>query len=133
MHNFTQGDIAEYTSSRLNLSLHGGAGSSSMSTLISELTDQVVSRALGVFIWVRIVVDDLSQHIVDGTPFAKLKAIVSHYPPELDDLYKLTMERIKPKYALEAWTAMNPTLLICPAEFGGALRGNDCLLDWRAE
>lgn len=92
IHDFTMQDIEQYTTKHI-VEAFGGR-----QTSVSQLSTDVASRAKGVFIWVRIVVDNLSQEIIDGTPIESLQRILHKYPEELDDMYKFTLRRIPEPY-----------------------------------
>lgn len=96
IHNFTLQDIQQYTTTRLIKAL------SERQATISQLSADISSRAKGVFIWVRVVVDNLRQEIIDGTPIESLQKSLHQYPTELDDMYKLTLQRIAPAYRPES-------------------------------
>ena len=69
---------------------------------MTQLADLVATRASGVFIWVRLVVDMLAKGIQDGTPQRTLKEKVNSIPRELRDLYADMLRRIEPEYSMEA-------------------------------
>ncbi|KAL8705261.1 MAG: hypothetical protein Q9225_008035, partial [Loekoesia sp. 1 TL-2023] len=76
----------------------------------ADFVAQIVREASGVFIWVRLVMDLVAQEIIDGTPFSMLKRKVSQLPSELKELYRLTVERIKPGYHTETWIMFQAVL-----------------------
>lgn len=98
IHNFTTKDIEGYTKSQLLMSKTMLKSSSERQKAISELSSDIALRAKGVFIWVRVVVDNLRQDITDGTPIDSLRGILHEYPEELDDMYKFTLNRIRGAY-----------------------------------
>lgn len=95
IHDFTVQDIEQYTTTQIVKAL------GERQTAISQLSTDVASRAKGVFIWVRVVVNDLHQEITDGTPLESLQKILHKYPEELDDMYKFTLRRIPATYRAE--------------------------------
>ena len=112
IHDYTQNDIQEYTTSRLHQSLGAKASTQSGNSLqrIEALAEQVTEKAQGVFIWVRLVVDRLEKGVRDGTPFSTLKEMVLAMPQELEDLYRHTLRRIEPEYAEEAYIMLQIAL-----------------------
>ena len=72
--------------------------------------EQVINKARGVFIWVRLVVDILAKGVRDGTPLAVLQDTVSQLPEELKDLYSHTLRRIDSEYATEAYIMLQIAL-----------------------
>jgi hypothetical protein len=76
--------------------------STSQSSKIRELALQITSKAAGVFIWVRIVVDELCAGLHDGTPIFLLQHVVSEMPDELADLYTRVLDKVPVWYATES-------------------------------
>ncbi|TVY15310.1 Protein SERAC1 [Lachnellula arida] len=112
IHQYTASDIQAYTTKRL-LGPLGGVGEDNDSTLsskLAQLADHVTAKAHGVFIWVRIVVDELVKGVRDGTALSILEGKVSDMPEELEDLYRHTLERIEPEYTDEAYIMLQIAL-----------------------
>lgn len=62
---------------------------------LEQLADSVSSRAEGVFLWVRLIVDALCQHIVTGATHEQLSAQLLEFPAELEDFYrKMIYDRV---------------------------------------
>lgn len=101
IHDFTMKDIKDYTNSRLLTKSHMLKKHDERQKAISQLSSDIASRANGVFIWVRIVADSLSQDIIDGTPIESLRGILQEYPEELDEMYKFTLKRVRRSYRPE--------------------------------
>ncbi|KAG6355404.1 hypothetical protein INS49_003366 [Diaporthe citri] len=101
IHNYTAEDIQQYTESRLFTSKEMLEVFNERQSAIWKLSADIASRAKGVFIWVRVVVDDLSQEAVDGTSTDSLQKILQKYPEELDKMYKLTLKRVRGTYRPE--------------------------------
>ncbi|KAL8678393.1 MAG: hypothetical protein Q9186_005235 [Xanthomendoza sp. 1 TL-2023] len=78
------------------------------------LTEQITTKAQGVFIWVRLVVDQLVKSIRDGTPYKTLRRMIAETPEELQDLYDNTLCRIDPGYANETYVMFQ--LVLCSIE-----------------
>ena len=113
IHKYTEDDIRIYTKSRLNSCL--GGSSAPLSTInFNALTEEITSKAKGVFIWVRLVVDQLAGDIQDGTPYRTLLQRVTQMPEELEDIYHHTLTRIDPKYANETYIMFQ--LILCSME-----------------
>ena len=108
IHDYTKTDIFNYVTSRLRLEsqILQSAEEESLTAVIELVTE----RALGVFIWVRLVVDLLVKGIRDGTPLTTLEIIARDLPKELKDLYAHTLKRIEPEYATEAYIMLQITL-----------------------
>ena len=109
IHDHTREDIMTYIRARLE-----PCGPQEMDQLgherITPLADLVAARALGVFIWVRLVVDMLAKGIQHGTPHRTLEEKVNKIPRELRDLYADTLRRIEPEYAVETFIMLHTTL-----------------------
>ncbi|KAH8745131.1 hypothetical protein F5882DRAFT_446468 [Hyaloscypha sp. PMI_1271] len=104
IHEYTSGDIQAYTSTRLSAPISSLGEETRLVLLpkIQRLSSQVTTKARGVFIWVRIVVDELVKGIRDGTAISLLEENVSKMPEELGDLYQHTLQRIDADYTQEA-------------------------------
>ncbi|KAI4221219.1 MAG: hypothetical protein LQ349_007898 [Xanthoria aureola] len=97
---FTKDDIRIYTESRLSSS-HGGLAPRLKTESLDFLVEKIMTKARGVFIWVRLVADRLVENIRDGTPFHVLSRIIAETPEELQELYDDTLRRINLQYANE--------------------------------
>ena len=106
IHDYTKPDIFNYVTSRLRLESQVMQSAKGLTAVIELVTE----RALGVFIWVRLVVDLLVKGIRDGTPLTTLEIIARDLPQELKELYAHTLERIEPEYATEAYIMLQITL-----------------------
>ena len=101
IHDFTTSDIREYTNSQLLTTRYMLKSYSERHKTISQLSADIASRANGVFIWVKIVVENLSQDIIEGTPIESLQKILHEYQKELDDMYKFSLKRVRGEYRPE--------------------------------
>ena len=109
----TKDDIRIYTESRLNYSLEESPALLSPESFTS-MTKQITEKAQGVFIWVRLVVDQMAKDIRDGTPYQMLEGKVAGLPDELKDLYDHTLRRIDPTYTVETHIMLQ--LVFCTLE-----------------
>ncbi|KAI0432656.1 hypothetical protein F5Y09DRAFT_131419 [Xylaria sp. FL1042] len=103
---FTTADIERYTQSLLLGPLSETQYSERYRRSVLDLAEQITSLAKGVFVWVRVVLENLHQHIVDGTPVNRLNDILRRYPTELDELYEYTIRRIPKEYQRETEVAL---------------------------
>ncbi|TVY44095.1 Vegetative incompatibility protein [Lachnellula occidentalis] len=112
IHQYTASDIQAYTTQRLLGSLRGAGedNDSTFSSKLAQLAEHVTAKAHGVFIWVRIVVDEFVKGVRDGTPLSILEEKVFDMPEELEDLYRHTLERIEPEYIDEAYIMLQIAL-----------------------
>ncbi|KAI4114413.1 MAG: hypothetical protein LQ345_004804, partial [Seirophora villosa] len=112
---FTEDDIRLYTESRLNGSLVGPSQPPGLENVcLADLIEQITTKAQGVFIWVRLVTDQLAKNIRDGTPYQTLRAMVAGMPEELQELYDHTIRRISPEYIPETHVMFQ--LVLCSIE-----------------
>lgn len=89
----TRSDIQVFTGGQLQASIDGFPELLSLLE-IELLTEQITAKALGVFIWVRLVVDQLATDIRDGTPYQMLVERITQMPQELKDLYADILRRL---------------------------------------
>lgn len=109
IHRHTTEDIRVYTDLRLKSLLHGSPALLS-SKSSNALIEQITTKAQGVFIWVRLVMDQLSKDIQDGTPHQILTRKIAELPEELKDLYDHTLSRIEAIYATETHVMLHLVL-----------------------
>ena len=109
IHDHTRQDISTYIKARLEPSRAVGEPQTDQPGR-RRVVDLVADKALGVFIWVRLVVDLLSKGVRDGTPYSALEEQVNEIPQELKDLYADTLRRIEPEYSSEAYIMLQIAL-----------------------
>ncbi|KAI1087973.1 hypothetical protein F5B19DRAFT_473206 [Rostrohypoxylon terebratum] len=64
---------------------------------LKTLAEVIVTRAEGVFLWVRVVLASIEQGVLNGDDFKDLQKKVSAFPTELKDLYQYLFDSI-PEY-----------------------------------
>ena len=92
IHEHTTDDIVQYTKGRMQNAMRGNLtedGELGLSALIAD----VIERAEGVFLWVRLVVDELIEGICEGDSIKELQDLLSGIPSELEELYTRTLRR----------------------------------------
>ena len=92
IHELTTGDIHRYTEGRLQNAISGNltrAGKSALSSLIED----IINKAEGVFLWVRLVNDELIEGLCEGDSIEELRNLLSGIPTELGELYTRTLRR----------------------------------------
>jgi hypothetical protein len=92
IHQHTMQDIKIYVQGRIkneSQSKMSRDGARELNALISE----VVNRAQGVFIWVRLVTNELVEGICEGYTISELNELLSDIPTELHGLYKRALHR----------------------------------------
>jgi hypothetical protein len=117
---FTKRDIWTYTESHLATQFAAQADSDNPSDLnsldslemkpmqsikaqIIELTSAVVEKAQGVFLWVRLVLNEFLKSAVDGATLNELHEFLSRMPEELEEFYGMILQRIPKYYLLESY------------------------------
>jgi hypothetical protein len=101
IHHYTEGDIRAYTSGRLKSEL--GQDLTEQSLVLNELIEEVIEKAQGVFLWVRLVVDELVEGLCEGDHIEELRDLLATMPSELEDLYLRALTRSH-KYSTRALT-----------------------------
>lgn len=66
------------------------------------LRQQILQRADGVFLWVRLVLKELLLAFSDGAEVTQLNALLEHIPSDLNDFYFRILDRIPHDYKEEA-------------------------------
>ncbi|KAF2161153.1 hypothetical protein M409DRAFT_59412 [Zasmidium cellare ATCC 36951] len=69
-------------------------GSDEKDTLGADLIQSVVNRSNGVFLWVRLVVDELSEGLTNQNTIAKLQQKLDQLPQELELFYDHMLNRV---------------------------------------
>lgn len=111
VHLHTYDDILAYSQKRLEDSL-AYREQAAAAIQLREISERIAAKALGVFVWVRLVLDELSKGLQDGTPISTLENDVDQMPEELKDLYARTMKRVETRYLREGF-AMMQVILCC--------------------
>ena len=89
---WTKDDIAIYARDRLNEfePIHD----SFQTEMHSHLIDKIIRNASGVFLWVKIVVDELIIGLEEGDYPSELQRRLESLPPDLEDLYSRILGQI---------------------------------------
>jgi hypothetical protein len=85
IHDWTQKDISIFTSDRLRECRREG---------LDDLHKEISNRAQGVFLWVRLVIEELLDPLFNGEPISSLIARLSNLPDDLSSFYRLLLERL---------------------------------------
>ena len=93
IHDHTAQDIRQYATRRLrNINLaEDGLVASDLGVLVPD----ILHKAQGVFIWVRLVIEELVEGLCDGDTVEELQQILVTIPTELGDLYHRALLRYK--------------------------------------
>jgi hypothetical protein len=87
IHEHTLGDIQLYTAQRITKELTHHLQPGGVDGL-QELSDEVTGKAREVFVWVKLVVNELLEHLCNGSSISELREILSAIPTELEALYE---------------------------------------------
>jgi hypothetical protein len=100
VHFYVKGRLKAYLESRDDLAANPQAVASLQSTF-----DEVIARAQGVFLWVKLVTTDLIEGLMDGDSPGQIQRRLSSIPGDgdLHDLYHLILLSLKKSYLVEAF------------------------------
>ncbi|CAM1502182.1 Fc.00g041660.m01.CDS01 [Cosmosporella sp. VM-42] len=102
MHLLTQDDMTTFVSRRFQ----GNRGYIELKHIYpqeaTQLTEDVVLKANGVFLWVSLVVIDLIDLLTAGDSIAQLQETLDRLPSDLSSLYDAIWERIPTRHLLDA-------------------------------
>lgn len=87
LQDFTAPDIARFVSDKLEGDARWDEIAHGQQVAATELVDEIVSCAQGVFLWVKLVVESLLQGRGNGDGIAELKQRLREFPTELSQLY----------------------------------------------
>ncbi|KAH6678321.1 hypothetical protein B0J14DRAFT_582438 [Halenospora varia] len=119
IHEWTANDISAYVRDRLGHTRRSLALSDQKphahhnGTIVDYLTDIVIGKAQGVFLWVEIVVNNLIVGLEEGFSDTELKECLDSLPPELEDLYARIFEQIPKDYIHDAMIYFKLALMHC--------------------
>lgn len=89
-------DINEYSSQRLRQAIQAWDED------VELLSREVSKNANGVFLWVRLAIDDLLEGLAEGETLAELYERLQDIPADLKNMFSHVMAKVKSKYRLEA-------------------------------
>jgi hypothetical protein len=107
IHEYTQEDIQKYVTSSLTNNMQMRKLNEKVylddDHIIDTLTLQICRRAEGVFVWVRIVLNELLKACTDGASPMELVSVLSLFPDDIDASYQRLIDRIDPAYLFETY------------------------------
>jgi hypothetical protein len=114
IHEYTQRDIWEF----INGKLGEGAGTGQQfdpdaqlePSLILDLASKIASRAEGMFLWVKLVVDEVLNAHADGATPQELVKIIDSLPEGLEALYERIISKIVPSCRRESYAILEIVL-----------------------
>ncbi|MCJ1476720.1 hypothetical protein MMC13_005388 [Lambiella insularis] len=109
IHRHTERDIALYISDTIksNIDIYNPPIETES---LDQLEKAIAKAADGVFVWVKLVVHELVEEIIDGSNIQQLLELLASIPKELDDTYRRIIEKRKPSYLREAYIMLQVVL-----------------------
>ena len=110
IHEWTRPDIEAYVHDKLGQHPPMGAlvlsDKHGIRKRAKDLMAQIVDKAQGVFLWVRLIVGDLCDSLTNGLALNidDLEIRLGETPEELQEFYVLILKRILPKFRLDSYT-----------------------------
>lgn len=98
LQDLTQGDIDHYVRDRLYSHKYMRQLSQNRNTEVSDLVQEIVTKAQGVFLWVKLVVRSLLHGLSDYNRISDLQRRVRHLPGDLEKLYANMLAHTDPFY-----------------------------------
>ena len=92
VHEYTRADIRRYAAGRFR-DEHAFSLDKQQKEITLGLVSQIEAKSDGVFMWVRLVVDELVEGLCEGDTLGELEALLSNIPTELSDLYMRVIRR----------------------------------------
>jgi NACHT domain len=130
----TKGDISQYVQDKLQGNELFQRHQRRYPDLLSNIADEITHKADGVFLWVRLVVRDISKAVRDGCRAKDLIRELRSIPQDLDEYFMRMMNMIDKSYRQDASMIMQTAL--CNLDFvateddniGSLTSGPDVLL-----
>ena len=94
IHELTTDDVRLYVEGRLRAQI-GGKLTDKDTQKLNILIGRIVIKAEGVFLWVRLVVDELIEGLCEGDSIEELQVLLSTIPTELSEFYTRAIRRIR--------------------------------------
>lgn len=97
----TSAGIMRYARDKLNEAIDRSEREHETSEYLQDLLEEIARKSQGVFIWVRLVIDDLARWIEHGDPLNLLRERLYKLPRDLEPLYDSIFAQIKAQGYLE--------------------------------
>ncbi|KIW27934.1 uncharacterized protein PV07_07630 [Cladophialophora immunda] len=118
LEDLTKDDIRLYVRGKLGENPHFQRHLRRMPQLLRDITEEITTRAGGVFLWVRLVVRDLLRVLRDGGSTKHLFRELESIPLDLDDYFRRMFELVEKPYRKEASIILQTAL--CSSSEGNA-------------
>ena len=110
LQDLTKADITAYVNGKLKSKLESKLQCWKMTDRLRCLLIDIVKKAMGVFLWVELVVRDLLIGLANEDSFVQLEQRVNQMPSSIRGLYTWMLGRIDPCYRTEASSLLLMTL-----------------------
>ena len=116
IHERTQNDIQHYAEDRIKTE-HVGHLNVESTEKLGSLIEKVVQMSKGVFLWVRLVINEAVEGLCEGDSIRELQTLLSEVPTELEDLFARAIRRgynnrrMSARDKLETYTLFQVALL----------------------
>lgn len=111
--------IHEYTTKDIRFYAHDMIKKGDQAILTDEgmkgldfLVRDVIEKARGVFLWVKLVIDEMIEGLTEGKTFEELHDLLLEIPEELEDLFVRAMRRVR-RASATAMSKMGTKLTYC--------------------
>lgn len=91
-------DISTYVTDNLDTSDNLAILQSEAPEKMKQIVLRIIQKARGVFMWVKLVVEQILEAVEDGSFVEELTDFIEELPEELDDLFSRMLDDIKPAY-----------------------------------
>lgn len=99
--------IHDYTKAAIHIYVCRHFQSNNCAPLL-ELCGVLTEKAQGVFIWVKLVVEELIEGYIAGDTISQLRNTIELLPKEITELYQRVLIRRDPKYSSETYVMLRP-------------------------
>lgn len=119
LEDLSKGDIRLYVHDKLGQNIHFCRLQRQEPQLLDTISHEIVDRARGVFLWVRLVVRDLLRVLRDGGRLKALFKELESIPLELDEYFQRMLDSIGKTYQREASIILQTALCSLDKNFRG--------------
>lgn len=92
IHEYTTDDIRHYAEEKIQADMHGNITIKGGEE-VRNLVERIVRKAEGVFLWVKLVVNEIVEGLCEGDTMEELKTLLSTIPTELGEVYTRALRR----------------------------------------
>jgi hypothetical protein len=98
LENITHNDISLYVNSHFDENEFYRQFKKNEPRIAAKLVNNIIKKACGVFLWVKLVVNSLLRGLVNGDETSHLQARLNELPSDLEDLFEDMLKRLEPEY-----------------------------------